>query len=161
MKLNNIKVSFVFENNVVPYEKKQYIWKNGKHTFTIYKHNPKLINVTGIKSAIEIEQQKCLMEEKFKQKMVKVRIDNTFFSKKDYKNIDMIALYCIMKENKDYYVNYNIELFAGMYLHPINKLFPTILVFRTGSFTLMGGKCFKAVYESEKFICCLIQKFMK
>ena len=101
------------------------------------------------------------MEEKFKQKTVKVRIDNTFFSKKDYKNIDMIALYRIMKENKDYYVNYNIELFAGMYLHPINKLFPTILVFRTGSYTLMGGKCFIAVYESEKFICCLIQKFMK
>ena len=90
----------MFENNVVSPEKKQYLWKNGNHTFTIYRHNPKLINVTGLKSAEEIEQQKCLMEEKFKQEVMKVRIDNTFFSKKDYKNIDMVALYHTMKEKR-------------------------------------------------------------
>tara|TARA_B100000768_G_C11019196_1_gene265413 strand:- start:59 stop:520 length:462 start_codon:yes stop_codon:yes gene_type:complete len=151
----------MFENNVVSPEKKQYLWKNGNHTFTIYRHNPKLINVTGLKSAEEIEQQKCLMEEKFKQKMVKVRIDNTFFSKKDYKNIDMVALYHTMKENKDYYVNYHVELFAGMYLHPTNKLFPTILVFRTGSYTLMGGKSLEVVKESQQFIQDLIEMFQK
>ena len=151
----------MFENNVVSPEKKQYLWKNGNHTFTIYRHNPKLINVTGLKSAEEIEQQKCLMEEKFKQKMVKVRIDNTFFSKKDYKNIDMVALYHTMKENKDYYVNYHVELFAGMYLHPNNKLFPTILVFRTGSYTLMGGKSLEVVKESQQFIQDLIEMFQK
>ena len=151
----------MFENNVVSPEKKQYLWKNGNHTFTIYKHNPKLINVTGLKSAEEIEQQKCLMEEKFKQEVMKVRIDNTFFSKKDYKNIDMVALYHTMKENKDYYVNYHVELFAGMYLHPNNKLFPTILVFRTGSYTLMGGKSLEVVKESQQFIQDLIEMFQK
>ena len=50
MKLNNIKVSFMFENNVVSPEKKQHLWKNGNHTFTIYRHtisdNTK-INVKG------------------------------------------------------------------------------------------------------------------
>ena len=151
----------MFENNVVSPEKKQYLWKNGNHTFTIYRHNPKLINVTGLKSAEEIEQQKCLMEEKFKQEVMKVRIDNTFFSKKDYKNIDMVALYHTMKENKDYYVNYHVELFAGMYLHPTNKLFPTILVFRTGSYTLMGGKSLEVVKESQQFIQDLIEMFQK
>ena len=151
----------MFENNVVSPEKKQYLWKNGNHTFTIYRHNPKLINVTGLKSAEEIEQQKCLMEEKFKQEVMKVRIDNTFFSKKDYKNIDMVALYHTMKENKDYYVNYHVELFAGMYLHPNNKLFPTILVFRTGSYTLMGGKSLEVVKESQQFIQDLIEMFQK
>lgn len=151
----------MFENNVVSPEKKQHLWKNGNHTFTIYRHNPKLINVTGLKSAEEIEQQKCLMEEKFKQEVMKVRIDNTFFSKKDYKNIDMVALYHTMKENKDYYVNYHVELFAGMYLHPTNKLFPTILVFRTGSYTLMGGKSLEVVKESQQFIQDLIEMFQK
>ena len=55
----------MFENNVVTPEKKLHLWKNGIHTFTIYRHSPKLINVTGLKSAEEIEQQKYVMEEKF------------------------------------------------------------------------------------------------
>ena len=174
MKLNNIKASFIFENSVVKNEKscifennivknenRQIIWKNGNYTFTIYRYTPKLINITGVKSAEEIEQQKTLMEEMFKQKVLQVRIDNTFFSKKDYKNIDMLTLYKYVKENKDYFVNYNIELFAGMYLHPINKLYPTILVFRTGSYILMGGKSLKLLYESEQFVKDLIQMFKK
>ena len=174
MKLNNIKASFlfknsvvkneksfIFENNIVKNENRQIIWKNGNYTFTIYRYTPKLINITGVKSAEEIEQQKTLMEEMFKQKVLQVRIDNTFFSKKDYKNIDMPALYKYVKENKDYFVNYNIELFAGMYLHPTNKLYPTIIVFRTGSYILMGGKSLKLLYESEQFVKDLIQMFKK
>ena len=81
MKLNNIKVSFIFENNVVKDQNKQIIWKNGNFTFTIYKHNRKLVNVTGLKSAEEIEQQKKLIEEMFQKKVKKERIDNTFFLK--------------------------------------------------------------------------------
>ena len=161
MKLNNIKASFIFENNVVNNRSKQIIWKSGNFTFTIYEHTPKLINITGVKSAIEMEQQKTLIEKMFKQKVLKVRIDNTFFSKKDYKNIDMPSLYKYMLENKDYFVNYNVEIFAGMYLHPSKKLYPTILVFRTGSYTLMGGKSLEKIYESEQFIQDLIQKFKK
>jgi hypothetical protein len=66
-----------------------------------------------------------------------------------------------MQENKDYFVNYNIELFAGMYLQPVNKVNPTIITFRTASFTLMGGKSLGAVYISEQFVKMLIQKFLK
>ena len=87
MKLNNIKASFIFENNVIQNENKQVIWKNGNFTFTIYKHSQQLVNVTGLKSAEEIEQQKSVIEDMFQQKVKKVRIDNVFFSKKDYKNI--------------------------------------------------------------------------
>ena len=82
MKLNNIKASFIFENNVVNNEKRQSIWKNGNYTFTIYNHTPKLINITGVKTTEEIEQQKTLLEEMFNQRVLQVRIDNTFFSKK-------------------------------------------------------------------------------
>ena len=161
MKLNNIKASFIFENNVVNNEKRQSIWKNGNYTFTIYNHTPKLINITGVKTTEEIEQQKTLLEEMFNQRVLQVRIDNTFFSKKDYKNIDMPSLYKYMKENKDYFVNYNIELFAGMYLLPVNKMYPTILLFRTASYILMGGKSLKLIYESEQFVKNLIQMFKK
>ena len=90
-----------------------------------------------------------------------MKIDNMFFSKKDNKNLDMCLLYNYLKENKNYFCNYNIELFAGMYLHPTNKLYPTILLFRTGSYTLMGGKSLKYIHESEHFVKDLIQMFKK
>ena len=161
MKLNNIKASFIFENNLIQHENKQVIWKNGNFTFTIYKHSQQLVNVTGLKSAEEIEQQKSVIEEMFQQKVKKVRIDNTFFSKKDYKNIDIPSLYKHLKENKDYFVSYNIEVFAGMYLHPKDKQYPTMIIFRTGSYTMMGGKSLKIVYECEIFLKTLIQKYLK
>ena len=161
MELKNIKVRFIFEKDVVIKPNAQIIWKNGKSTFSIYKDATKFINVTGLRSLREIEQQKLEMEELFKQKIVNVKIDNIFFSKKDDKNIDMCSLYNYLKGNKDYFCNYNIELFAGMYLHPSNKVYPTILLFRTGSYTLMGGKSMKVIYDSEHFVKDLIQKFEK
>lgn len=161
MKLKNIKVRFIFENDLVKKPNKQIIWKNEKLSFSIYKDATKFINVTGLKSLQEVEQQKLAMEELFKQKIVTVKIDNVFFSKKDNKNLDMCLLYNYLKENKNYFCNYNIELFAGMYLHPTNKLYPTILLFRTGSYTLMGGKSLKYIHESEHFVKDLIQMFKK
>ena len=161
MKLNNIKASFIFENSVVKNQNKQVIWKNGNFTFTIYKHSQHLLNVTGLKSAEEIEQQKSVIEDMFQQKVKKVRIDNVFFSKKDYKNIDMCSLYNDLKENKDYFIDYNIELFAGMYVHVKDKQYPTMIVFRTGSYTIMGGKSIKIVYECELFLNTLIDRYLK
>ena len=116
MKLKNIKVSFIFENDVVKNQKKQIIWKNGNFTFTIYKYNQKLINVTGLKSITDIEQQKNVIEELFQQKVVKERIDNTFFSKKDYKNVNMCSLYIHLRENRRYFVNYNTKCMLDLQL---------------------------------------------
>ena len=161
MKLKNIKASFIFQNNVVESQMKQIIWQNGSIIFTIYKRSPKLINVTGIKSTTELEQQKRTIEEKFKQSVMKVRIDNAFFSKKNCMNIDMSSLYESMRDDKDYFVNYNVEIFPAMFFHPRNKIYPTILLFRTGSYTLMGGKSVDAIIESESFVKMLLQKYIK
>ena len=161
MKIKNIKVRFVFKSDIIEKQKKQIIWKNGKFTSTIYGGATKFINVTGLKNSREIKQQKLLVEEIYQQKVISVKIDNIFYSKKDYKNIDMNSLYSYIKENKDYFCNYNIEMFAGMYLHPSNKLYPTILVFRTGSYQIMGGKSLKLIYKSEIFVKELIQMFEK
>ena len=120
-----------------------------------------MINVTGLKSAEEIEQQKIVIKEMFQQKVKKVRIDNTFFSKKDYTNINMSSLYKHLKEKKYYFFSYNIELFVGMYLQSKDKLYSTIIIFRTGSYTIMGGKSFKIIYECEQFVQHLIEKFKK
>ena len=152
---------FIFEKDVIEKTNKHVIWRNGKSTFSIYRNTTKFINVTGIKSLQEIKQQKLAMEKLFKQNIISVKIDNIFYSKKDSKNVDMGSLYNYLKGRKDYFCNYNIELFAGMYLHPSNKVYPTILLFRTGSYTFMGGKSMKLILESENFVQDLIHMFEK
>ena len=161
MKIKNIKVRFIFERDVIEKPNRQIIWRNGKSTFSIYKDATNFVNVTGLKTLQEINQQKLVVEKLFKQNIISVKIDNIFYSKKDYKNLDMHSLYNYLKGRKDYFCNYNIELFAGMYLHPANKIYPTILVFRTGSYTLLGGKSMKLILESENFVQDLIHMFEK
>ena len=161
MKVKNIKVRFIFERDIIEKANRQIIWRNGKSTFSIYRGATKFINVTGLKSLQEIDQQKLAMEKSFQQIIISVKIDNIFYSKKDDRNIDMHSLYNYLKDRKDYFCNYNIELFAGMYLHPTNKNYPTILLFRTGSYTLMGGKSMKLILESENFVTDLIHMFEK
>ena len=161
MKVKNIKVRFIFDKDVIVKSKRQIIWRNGKSTFSIYRGATNFINVTGLKSVQEIKQQKLAMEKLFKQNIISVKIDNIFYSKKDSKNVDMGSLYNYLKGRKDYFCNYNIELFAGMYLHPSNKVYPTILLFRTASYTLMGCKSMKLILESENFVQDLIHMFEK
>ena len=161
MKVKNIKVRFIFDKDVIVKSKRQIIWRNGKSTFSIYRGATNFINVTGLKSVQEIKQQKLAMEKLFKQNIISVKIDNIFYSKKDSKNVDMGSLYNYLKGRQDYFCNYNIELFAGMYLHPSNKVYPTILLFRTASYTLMGCKSMKLILESENFVQDLIHMFEK
>ena len=75
MELKNIKVRYIFENDLVKKPNKQIIWKNEKLSFSIYKDAIKFINVTGLKSLQEIEQQKLAMEELCKQNIINVKID--------------------------------------------------------------------------------------
>ena len=161
MKLKNIKLRFIFKKDILVQPKKQLIWRDGKSTFSIYKDATKFINVTGLKSLKEIEQKKISIEKLFKQRIIRVKIYNIFYSKRDFRNIDMRALYTYIRGNKDYFCNYNIELFAGMYLHPSDKNYPTILLFRTGSYTLLGSKYLKFILESENFVQDLIHRFEK
>ena len=68
-----------------------------------------------------------------------MRIDNTFYSQKNFANVDLRQVYDFMKKSDTFNVEYHIELFAGMYFHPKKERYPTILFFRTGSYTMMGG----------------------
>ena len=63
--------------------------------------------------------------------------------------------------NKNFFIDYNIECFAGMYLHPRLKNQPTIVLFRTGSYQIMGGKSLSLCYRSEVFVKRLIDRFEK
>ena len=162
MKLRNIKASFILEEKVC--KQKQginYVYKHLGFTFTIYNHSPYFVNVTGIKSFDRLKLAREIIELEIKINVKKVRIDNTFFSKKNYRNVDLRRVYKFMQKSRKFHVEYNVELFAGMYLKPKQKYYPTILFFRTGSYTMMGGKKMEILKECETIVNNLIENFDK
>ena len=77
MELKNLKASFIFFNDLINKEIgsiKKEIFKIDNATFTIYKHTPTLLNVTGIKSLDEIKKYKKILEKKYNQCPVKVKL---------------------------------------------------------------------------------------
>ena len=163
MKLKNIKASFIFNQNLIEEKSgtEKFIFKEQNVTYTIYKHTPYLLNITGVKSIAKLMNCRSDMEERFESEIIEYRVDNLFFSKKDNKNLDMDQLHQYLEGNKLYHASYVHELFPGMHLLPKNKLYPTIVLFRTGSFTLMGSKDLDCIFESESFVERLIERFDK
>ena len=160
MKLRNIKASFILEEKFTTNQRGiNYIFKHLGFTFTIYNHSLFLVNVTGIKSLDHLKLAREIIELEIKINVKKVRIDNTFFSKKNYRNVDLRRVYKFMQKSRKFHVEYNVELFAGMYFKPKQKYYPTILFFRTGSFTMMGGKKMKILKECETFVNEIIETF--
>ena len=98
MSIKNIKASFILEEKVTV-TSKNCIFKQDNVVYTINPHVKNLVNVTGIKRFEQLEIAKKIIESKLKQKVVNVRIDNTFFSKKNYKNVDMVKVYKFMQNN--------------------------------------------------------------
>ena len=162
MKLRNLKASFILKDKVLTTEKKKNVtFKQDTFTFNIYRHSPCLVNVTGVKTFERLKLARHIIEEKLQQSVLTVRIDNTFYSQKNYRNVDLIKVYEFMQHHDTFRVDYNVELFAGMYFHPKKVNHPTILFFRTGSYTMMGGKQWKILKDCERFVKTLIETFDK
>ena len=161
MELKNIKISLLFAKDLIDNMGSKLSWKHNNFYYTIYQFTRKLLNITGLKSKADVEKQKISMEKLFCQKVVKIRIDNVFFSQKNSMNIDMKSLYSHVRGNDLYFVNYNIEIFAGLHLQPKIKHHPTIVIFRTGSYQIMGGSSVNLCYKSELFVKNLIYRFDK
>ena len=162
MKLRNLKASFILKEKVSTTEKKKNVtFKHDTFTFNIYRHAPYLVNVTGVKTFERLKLAREIIEKKLKQQVLNVRIDNTFYSQKNYRNVDLIKVYEFMQHHDTFRVDYNVELFAGMYFHPKKVNYPTILFFRTGSYTMMGGKQWKILKDCERFVKTLIEMFDK
>ena len=102
-----------------------------------------------------------ILEENLQQNVLKIRIDNTFFSQKNYRNVDLNSVSKLMQQKEKFHVEYNIKLFAGMYFHPKLNNNPTILFFHTGSYTIMVGKKLNVLKECEVFVKNLIYIFYK
>jgi len=162
MKLKNLKASFILKERVSSLPKvKNVTFKQDNFTFNIYHHSPCLVNVTGVKTFERLKLARQIIEEKLQQSVLKVRIDNTFYSQKNYRNVDLIKVLKFMQDHDTFRVDYHVELFAGIYFHPKKKNYPTILFFHTGSYTMMGGKQWQILKDCERFVKTLIENFDK
>ena len=162
MKLKNLKASFILKEKVPTLPKvKNVTFKQDNFTFNIYHHSPYLVNVTGVKTFERLKLARQIIEKKLQQSVLKVRIDNTFYSQKNYRNVDLIKVLKFMQDHDTFRVDYHVELFAGIYFHPKKKNYPTILFFHTGSYTMMGGKQWKILKDCERFVKTLIENFDK
>lgn len=164
MKLRNLKVSLyssepVF-NRIQNDQKLHFNFDRAK--LIIYKHSPSLLNLTGLRSFEELNTIKRLVETKFNIKIIKIKIDCCFFSHKQSSgyNIDLGAIYNELKNSKVYFVSYEAEIFAGLTMKPRNdKTFPSVLLFRTGSFTVIGGRSGRILKQVETEILQLREKY--
>ena len=97
MKVRNLKASFIFKDKVLTNVKKKNVtFKQDTFTFNIYRHAPYLVNVTGVKTFERLKLAKRIIKEKLQQQVLNVRIDNTFYSQKNYRNVDLIKVYEFM-----------------------------------------------------------------
>ena len=106
MKLRNLKASFILKDKVLRNEKKKnYTFKQDTFTFNIYHHAPYLINVTGVKTFERLKLARHIIEKKLQQPVLKVRIDNTFYSQKNYRNVDLIKVHEFIQHHDTFSVD--------------------------------------------------------
>ena len=101
------------------------------------------------------------MEKHFDQPTEKVRIDNTFFMKKNRMKINLNKIHKnINLYHKDIYIpSYNPEIFTGMHVRPEDKTIPLTILFSTGTFLLMGVKSLiNRIHVAETIVKNLIYK---
>ena len=139
MKLRNIKAHFNLDNEV-DFNSLRKIFRGCDATFTIHRHHRNVIHVTGVKSNSHLKLCTQYIENMFDVKIKEMTIDNQFFSHKDNKVLDLAKVFENIKQSKDHIVIYEPELSAAIIIKNKNRVHPTILLFRTGSFTFLGGK---------------------
>ena len=162
-KLRNIKVRYFFTSNLIPYKKtnRKYFLQVNKMKLTIYSHSPKMVNCTGLTNIKNIIQYQKILEHIFRKKVLRSVIDCFFFSKKNYYNLKISDLINQLKHDTRFFIFYNPEIFCGILIHSKLKELPTMMLYRTGSFVIMGGKTLDQIQECENFLLNIIDKVKK
>ena len=82
--------------------------------------------------------------------LVSYRIDNQFYSHKDNKILHLNDICFLMRQQQDgFKISYEPELFNGIIIKHQNKSYPTALLFKTGSYQIMGGKMCNVCYVNK------------
>ena len=164
MKVANLKISIFFNVEIIQQKKTthKHIFREGNWVITIYQHSPKLVNATGLKSVSDITKVIHFLEERFGVNHVSYRIDSSMISHKDNKLIQMSDINtCLESISDEYTVDYEPEIFNAAFLKPKSREFPTINLFYTGSYQLLGGRNFSKIKQSLSMVKLLIKRCEK
>ena len=138
MKLKNLKVQFKIEKKF-KFETSRYIFILDNVSCTVYSHSKNIVHVTGIKSFFHLNQIKSEINRLYC--LVSLKIDNQFYSHKDNKILNLNRIFHMMRNHHDgFKASYEPELFNGIVIRHHDKSYPTALLFKTGSYQIMGGK---------------------
>ena len=136
MKLKNLKVKFKIEKKI-NFETSIYIFVIYSATCTGYSHFKNIVHTTGIKSFFHLNQIKTRMNRLFR--LVSYKIDNQFYLHKDNKIHNLNGIFHMMRNQHDgFRVSYEPEIFNGIVIRHQNKSYPTALLFKTGSYQIVG-----------------------
>ena len=111
--------------------------------------------MTGIRSIEEIDAARRKIEARFNLTLhPKCRIDNIFASQKDTKNYDIGKLLATCKGlySDKFTIIYDILLHRGIYLIPKKKKCPSLILFRTGSATVMSMRSVSDLNKTNKLL---------
>lgn len=129
-----------------------FLLKNSdmNYVITIYKHNLKNLHITGIKTCHDMNKVMEFITDQLKNDIIKTTIDNTMFSCKLKRNIDINAIIPkIRNKFPNFSCTYNPEIFSALFIKP-DKTFkekgcPTVILFQNSSHIIIGGKSMEMV----------------
>ena len=117
---------------------------------TIYKHNLKNLHITGIKSFHDMNKVIEFITNQLKNGITKIKIDNTMFSCKLKRNIDINSIIPkILNKFSNFSCTYIPEIFPALFIKPDKKFkergCPTVILFQNSSHIIIGGKSMEMV----------------
>lgn len=175
LECKNLKIKLLFaeqldldilkdENIDIVERKTCYILKRLKSTITIYKHSQQTLHVTGLTSAYQLDEFMKYIQKKLNQKPIEYKVDNSMFSCKLKNDIELKRIIHTLPIHAPYYCAYTNTIFPALFLKPKKQFkemaYPTILLFRNGSFLLLGAKQMRNVKKAANFVKNLLNKSM-
>ena len=158
LKIVCMKVSFFMSQDLKP--------QIGTHfsrrgiTITVYKHNKRLLNITGIKDQDHFKQTQKFVQAYYhsvnNNVVIGERIDNIMFSRKMFNNYDMPSILNVCRKlfSHSHYVEYDDELLTskGIFLKPRRKPNCSFILYRTGSSTILGAKQISDIHLCQSML---------
>ena len=163
LSVRNIKVS-LFITRVIDINTKIQIIKFGEQLpsvkITIYKHSPKLLNITGLNSFKMLETIKKFIKYLFSCKIVKCRVDSIMLNYKSqtHKKINLNKLADICKDIPDYTLDFNCQIFNAPFLKSKSQR-GTMLLFSTGSVQIMGCRKRAYIKANQRLVNTIFSKY--
>ena len=167
LRCKNVKLHLILDKNIdlkklynlyvdISIKKTCYILKpfELESVITVYKHTQKNCHVTGIKSKNDFFNIIIFFNNILNSVIISVVIDNSIFTSKSLKTINLTHIIKKIKNKlKAHSFRLIEEIFPAIFIKPnhASKLigFPTIMIFSTGSYVIIGGKSLKHIKMAD------------